>query len=117
MPAGIVREVYIFRRMKMKKFVVFLGAVTIGALLAGCASEPVINEFMDPNLPVRENAALSVHTNVMIGSVDGSLSFSGKYGGNAKGREPKQKWTLQDTDTLVMGQLTYIRVTPSDNAE
>jgi len=72
----------------MKKIVVFLGAVTIGALLAGCISEPVINEFMDPNLPVREHAALSVQSNVIIGQIDSSISFSGKYGGNSYGKEP-----------------------------
>jgi len=71
----------------MKKIVVFLGSLMLGALLAGCASEPVYNKFMDPNLPVRQNAALSVHTNIMIGMIDYSFSL-GKYGGNAKGREP-----------------------------
>jgi hypothetical protein len=77
-------------KMKKKSKLVLGVCLAIGLAIAfiSCGSSPVINEFMDPNLPVNGHAALSVSSNIIISSVDGQFSLSGKYGGNDWGREP-----------------------------
>jgi hypothetical protein len=51
------------------------GILLVGSILAGCASSPVINNFMNPGLPAAEHSVLSVHNNVMINNVDGDYTL------------------------------------------
>lgn len=77
------------RRVKVKTVSVLLFVFT-GVFFAGCASSPVINNFMNPGLPAEEHSVLSVHDNVMINNVDGDYTIRsiGGTGGSAFKRYP-----------------------------
>jgi hypothetical protein len=73
----------------MKNFSAFLLVFT-GAVFIGCATSPVINNFMNPTLPAMEHSVLSVHDNVMINNIDGDFTLRniGGSGGSAFKRYP-----------------------------
>jgi len=64
----------------MKK-IGFLWLMVFAVVMMGCASSPVVNTFMDPDLSIREHAILEVGNNVLIGGVDGQLQWGGKASG------------------------------------
>jgi hypothetical protein len=51
------------------------------AVLLGCTSMPLVNTFMDPDVPREGHAALSVHNNLVIATIDGQMTL--KSSGNA----------------------------------
>jgi hypothetical protein len=64
----------------MKKSLVFALVVFMTALL-GCRSTPLVNTFMDPDIPPTGHAVLSVHNNVLISMIDGQMTLKSSGGG------------------------------------
>jgi hypothetical protein len=62
------------KKLSAVSFIVFM------ALLMGCTSMPLVNTFMDPDVPREEHAALSVHSNLIIATIDGQMTL--KSSGN-----------------------------------
>jgi hypothetical protein len=69
------------RRIKMRKLSV-LGFVLLAVVLLGCTSMPLVNTFMDPDVPKEGHAALSVHNNIVIATIDGQMTLKSSGGGN-----------------------------------
>jgi hypothetical protein len=58
----------------MKKLSV-VSAIVFVMVLLGCASTPLVNTFMDPDVPKEGHAALSVHNNIVIAMIDGQMTL------------------------------------------
>ena len=54
----------------------------LALILAGCASSPLVNTFMDPDIPATNHAALSVHNNLVIAMIDGQMTLKSSGRGN-----------------------------------
>jgi hypothetical protein len=65
----------------MKKISV-LGFVLLAVVLLGCTSMPLVNTFMDPDVPQDGHAALSVDNNIVIATIDGQLTLKSSGGVN-----------------------------------
>jgi hypothetical protein len=65
----------------MKKCLAFVPVVFM-AFMLGCQSMPLVNTFMDPDIPAAGHAALSVHNNVLISMIDGQMTLKSSGGGN-----------------------------------
>jgi hypothetical protein len=63
----------------MKRFTCFAKMLPImiafTLFVFGCASSPVVINFMNPGLPATEHSILSVHDNVMINNIDGDFTL------------------------------------------
>jgi hypothetical protein len=59
-----------------------LGFILLAVLLLGCTSMPLVNTFMDPDVPKEDHAALSVHNNIVIATIDGQMTLKSSGGGN-----------------------------------
>jgi hypothetical protein len=57
------------------------GSVLFMALLFGCSTSPVVNKFMDPEIPAKEHALLSIDNNIGVGMIDGELTFGASGAG------------------------------------
>jgi hypothetical protein len=67
-----------------KKSKGLLACAVLGAwvvLLAGCATSPVVNKFMNPELSVKEHALLIIDNNIGVGMIDGELTFGSSGAG------------------------------------
>ncbi|MDR0641404.1 MAG: hypothetical protein LBG07_02990 [Treponema sp.] len=59
-----------------------LGSILFVVVLLGCTSTPLVNTFMDPDVPREGHAALSVHNNIVIAMVDGQMTLKSSGKGN-----------------------------------
>jgi hypothetical protein len=66
----------------MKKHMLFVLSLALVTLLMGCTSMPLVNTFMDPDVPQEGHAALSVHNNLVIAMIDGQMTLKSSGKGN-----------------------------------
>jgi hypothetical protein len=64
--------------MKKMNYFVF-GLLTF--LLVGCATSPVVNKFMDPELLTKEHALLIIDNNIGVGMIDGEFTIGSSGAG------------------------------------
>jgi len=73
------------------KRIVLLCLVAFALVIAGCRSSPVVNKFMNPDLPTQEHALLSIDNNIGVGMIDGEFTFKSSGSGSdgsSKSRTP-----------------------------
>jgi hypothetical protein len=64
----------------MKKNVFFILGL-LAFLLAGCATSPVVNKFMNPELSIRDHSLLIIDNNIGVGMIDGEFTFGASGAG------------------------------------
>jgi len=60
----------------MKKLVIF-SLVVFALVMTGCASNQIINSFMDREIPVSRHALILVEPNIAVNMIDGELQLKG----------------------------------------
>ena len=94
--------------MKMRK-IGFLCSAAFLFIMMGCASSPVVNNFMDPDTPVRDHAILSVDNNVLIGIIDGIFQGGKASGSGGAGIISKTPSILLTPGRHTLGVMYYQR--------
>jgi hypothetical protein len=74
LPAGIRKELFYEKDG-------FFGFWFTRFFLVGCATSPVVNKFMNPELLPKEHALLIIDNNIGVGMIDGEFTFGSSGAG------------------------------------
>jgi hypothetical protein len=66
--------------MKKKGFLGFVASLMVFFVI-GCATSPVVNRFMNPEVSVKDHALLIIDNNIGVGMIDGELTFGSSGAG------------------------------------
>ncbi|MDR2663285.1 MAG: hypothetical protein LBC31_09840, partial [Treponema sp.] len=83
----------------MKRFFV-LTAVFVVLVSMGYAASPLVNTFMDPDIPAADHAVLSVDNNLAIATIDGQMTLKSSGSGS---------------DGLIVSKTPIVLLTPGEH--
>jgi hypothetical protein len=69
-----------FLNMKKNNFFSLVAFLAV-FLMVGCATSPVVNKFMNPEISARDHALLIIDNNIGVGMIDGEFTFGSSGAG------------------------------------